>query len=784
MSVKRGKCRTLHSLQVVLQRNEVLGKGAYGEVCRCILGHLPCAGKVLHEALYRWQAPGSAQMFAKFEEECLFISDLKHPNIVQYLGLHYDPETEAPVLLMELLDCNLTVHLSRQSFQPLPPKQQLDLCLDVSLALEFLHAHEILHLDLSSNNVLLQLSPFGALIRAKLTDFWVSKISDTNRFLAGTNPCPGSLVFMPPEALCSIPEYSSKLDIFSFGVLMVQIITTRFPDPVPYSDVQLIETELERRAQDLDTISSDHPIKPLAIECLSNDRSSRPSSARLCIQLNLIKNTDFYSKDYVPVNPAAINSFTTPEMLSDAASTKISSFSYTQCSLCNQFSQERDHYISVIEELQEKLTIESDYKKDYQKNYDNLTQQLLELLEQNSLLREKNDDLNEQLSHASKIIGNFHTGLEEQADHQGEQEKKLETAFVQITNLEKALKDANDEMNLLRIRSPTKSVPTSTTDKVRQRSASGTNAKQKEKKKEKDDPYKSIFLAFEDFIPLSTSACLGATAANEFKAYFVDRSSHMIFGYNTVQNKWSFDLPPCPVTKCGLVVINNGELLTVGGEMAGGPTNKLYSLDETNESWVTKFPPMKKRRSQPGVTVVGDKHVVAAGGSSLGIWALTFEVEVLNIATNQWQVAASLPVPLCRPTLIVANDQVHAMGGLDSTRKWQKRCFSISVSKLINSSSSDLWKVNSISDLPTSQSAVVAKNDVIFSIGGCIAHNTVSDVYIYNVLQRKWIKMKSPLKVARSQSLVVSLAGKQLIVVVGQDNSTKCQSVEFINVLF
>ena len=79
---------------------------------------------------------------------------IKHPNIVQFLGTVRDPRSQRLALLMELMDDSLTRFLERSS-GPLPYHTQLNICHDVTLALAYLHSNDIIHRDLSGNNVLL-----------------------------------------------------------------------------------------------------------------------------------------------------------------------------------------------------------------------------------------------------------------------------------------------------------------------------------------------------------------------------------------------------------------------------------------------------------------------------------------------------------------------------------------------------------------------------------------------------------------------------------------------------
>jgi len=78
--------------------------------------------------------------------------------------------------------------------------------------------NDIIHRDLSSNNVLLIAGN-----RAKVVDFGMSKLSELYPHITPLTQCPGTAVYMPPEALLNPAVYSEKLDIFSTGVIAVRI---------------------------------------------------------------------------------------------------------------------------------------------------------------------------------------------------------------------------------------------------------------------------------------------------------------------------------------------------------------------------------------------------------------------------------------------------------------------------------------------------------------------------------------------------------------------------------
>ena len=208
---------------VELLKEKTLGIGSYGKVCQAKCDNLPCAAKIIHETLYD---PSTERLtprrleyrlpMKRFEQECQFLNTIRHPNVIQYLGMYRDPDTGLLVLLMELMDKSLTHFLetATQCQQSTPFHVQVNICHDIALALAFLHANGIIHRDLSSNNVLL----IGN-VRAKLTDFGMAKLGDLNRQTSRHTftVCPGTDVYMPPEALQDQPVYTTKIDCFSFG---------------------------------------------------------------------------------------------------------------------------------------------------------------------------------------------------------------------------------------------------------------------------------------------------------------------------------------------------------------------------------------------------------------------------------------------------------------------------------------------------------------------------------------------------------------------------------------
>ena len=284
---------------VRLMRDAPLGTGAYGQVCRATLDELPCAAKLLHAILLNPDRPRNRTLF---EQECRFLNEIRHPNIVQYLGVAEDEESGLPILLMELMDDSLT-HFLEQSEEPLAYHVQVNIGHDIILAVAFLHLNRIVHRDLSSSNVLL----IGAGSRAKVTDFGMSTLTELNPRMTGLTKCPGNPAYMSPEALLDPPVYTEKLDCFQVGVLMLQIMTRKYPVPgramnrvrdarFPTGWVTVPVPELQRRHNHLSLVAETHPMLRLAKDCLKDTDTERPSAQQICRRLSALKEAPQYAQ--------------------------------------------------------------------------------------------------------------------------------------------------------------------------------------------------------------------------------------------------------------------------------------------------------------------------------------------------------------------------------------------------------------------------------------------------------------------------------------------------------
>ena len=279
--------------------DSLLGRGSYGSVFKAKLDDLPCAAKVLHKVLFNPKETVDYDFITRFQQECYILRDLKHPNIVQFLGMVHNPNSGHLILLMEMVKQSLT------KFLELPPERlpfhlQVNISHDIALAVAHLHRNRILHRDLSSNNILI--TQGGC--QAKVTDFGMAKIAESNKSMTRSRvtQCPGTLVYMPPEALYIKPRYSEKLDTFSLGVLMIQIMTKKFPTPSdaqntiedprsPTGEIIVPVSEVIRREGHIREIPESNALLPVAKLCLKDKYQERPDAAQLCQTLEALKAT-------------------------------------------------------------------------------------------------------------------------------------------------------------------------------------------------------------------------------------------------------------------------------------------------------------------------------------------------------------------------------------------------------------------------------------------------------------------------------------------------------------
>ena len=276
-----------YRLSGVTVTDRELGHGSYATVLELEYMGLKCAGKKIHELLLR--QGGASYTVRRFEEECRLLSQVRHPNVVQFLGVHFQQGVPAPILVMEFLHTNLTSCIDQYGI--LPKEISYSILHDVTLGLCYLHRQTppIIHRDLSSNNILL-----ASNMTAKISDLGVARILNlTPLQVSRMTETPGTPAYMPPEVMIANPKYDTSIDEFSYGILMIHVFSGRWPEPqvgqTRIENEQLVPvTEAERREVFLRAIGNDHPLMDLILRCINNDPRCRAHASEIVERMTAI----------------------------------------------------------------------------------------------------------------------------------------------------------------------------------------------------------------------------------------------------------------------------------------------------------------------------------------------------------------------------------------------------------------------------------------------------------------------------------------------------------------
>jgi serine/threonine protein kinase len=264
-----------------------VGSGAFAIVLEVEHNGQKYAGKRIHDVLMDGEYGDDGNCIRRCEEECRLLSQLRHPNIVQFVGVYFRQGEQVPILVMELLPTNLRTCIEQHGI--LPKDIGYSILHDVALGLHYLHSQSppIMHRDIDACNILLT-----SKMSAKIGDFGSARSVATNDI--GLTQIPGNLVYMPPEAIEYKPRYDTSIDVFSYGVLMVFMfsgkLSIELKPPLCYSQDGSLRgrSEVERREEYLQAIGNDHPAMKLILQCISNFPRRRPTATEISQEIKRI----------------------------------------------------------------------------------------------------------------------------------------------------------------------------------------------------------------------------------------------------------------------------------------------------------------------------------------------------------------------------------------------------------------------------------------------------------------------------------------------------------------
>ena len=239
-----------------------LGRGGWGLITIGFFREQKVAVKQLYKIIM------NESSLAIMHREINTMSRLRHPNLLLFIGAALDHPSGNPLIITEIMDTSLRHAYEKNQIKEKNVK--LSILRDTAAGLNYLHCHpdEIIHRDVSSANVLLE-SRGPNKWRAKLSDFGSANIA-RNAFTQAA----GAAVYSAPESVVTVairkrPQQSTKMDVFSYGVLLCEVMTCRFPEVDKFQDM-------------LQSISaSSPPIGNIIRLCIEDQPKDRPTMKQI-----------------------------------------------------------------------------------------------------------------------------------------------------------------------------------------------------------------------------------------------------------------------------------------------------------------------------------------------------------------------------------------------------------------------------------------------------------------------------------------------------------------------
>ena len=260
------------------QIRRLLGQGGMGSV---FLARDSQLARLVAFKLIFHKASGTA-LNDHFAAEALVTAKFNHPNIVTVydVGTHRD---QAFIALEYLKGQSLGERLNEG---PLAPRETIRIAHQVARGLAAAHAEQVIHGDLKPGNVMVTeegricVVDFGV---AQFVDEACSPLSPEARAATGQKPPtpPGTRAYMAPEVL-SAGNVSTHADIWSFGVMLYELIMRQFPAKVTGRNLPIDFSAWPKASARL---------QPLVERCLSIDRAKRPSARGLVDELESLLHT-------------------------------------------------------------------------------------------------------------------------------------------------------------------------------------------------------------------------------------------------------------------------------------------------------------------------------------------------------------------------------------------------------------------------------------------------------------------------------------------------------------
>lgn len=240
--------------------------------------------------------------------EIAILTRLRHPNLVSLYGCTSRHSRELVLVYEYVPNGTVADHIHGEYAKPgaLPWPTRMKIALETASALTYLHAHDTIHRDVKTNNILLDNS-----FCVKVADFGLSRLFPTDVTHVSTAP-QGTPGYVDPE-YHECYQLTGKSDVFSFGVVLIELISsmpavdiTRHRHEINLSNMAINKIQNHTLHELVDQslgFKSDYTVHrmitavaELAFQCLQHDKEMRPSMVEVLEALQNIQNKD-YTKD-------------------------------------------------------------------------------------------------------------------------------------------------------------------------------------------------------------------------------------------------------------------------------------------------------------------------------------------------------------------------------------------------------------------------------------------------------------------------------------------------------
>ncbi|KAJ6307617.1 hypothetical protein OIU76_017417 [Salix suchowensis] len=278
----------IYHLQIIkyadIEEVQELGSGTYGTVYYGKWRGSDVAIKRIKRSCFSGNSSEQERLTRDFWREARILSDLHHPNVLAFYGVVPDGPGGTMATVTEYMVNGSLRRVLRKKDRALDRRKKLIIALDAAFGMEYLHLRDIIHFDLKCDNLLVNLKDPQRPI-CKVGDFGLSKIKRNTLVSGGVR---GTLPWMAPELLDgNSNRVSEKVDVFSFGIAMWEILTGE----EPYANMQfgaiiggIVSNTLRPRIPE----NCDAGWRKLIEECWSFDPEARPSFTEITNRLRVM----------------------------------------------------------------------------------------------------------------------------------------------------------------------------------------------------------------------------------------------------------------------------------------------------------------------------------------------------------------------------------------------------------------------------------------------------------------------------------------------------------------